>query len=135
MNYNKLINSIKPKFTFNEWGFPKGRREMYESDIVCAMREFEEETFYNEDDYFILDDTNYIKENLTGTDGNKYRHNYFIALLYENKIKNIENKEIGDIKFLNIDECLENIRPYHENKQIIIKKIHNLILNFLNENF
>jgi 8-oxo-dGTP pyrophosphatase MutT (NUDIX family) len=27
-----------------EWGFPKGRRDTQESDWVCALREFKEET-------------------------------------------------------------------------------------------
>lgn len=134
MNHNKLLNSINPLFKTNEWGFPKGRREIYETDTVCAMREFEEETSYNENDYIILDDTKSIKENLIGTNGVNYRHNYFLALVYDSEIKNMENKEIGDIKFLDIDECLEIIRPYHENKKIIIKKIHGLILNFLIKN-
>ena len=92
MNHEKILTSIKPNFTFNEWGFPKGRRETYESDIVCAMREFEEETFYKESDYFILDETNIIKENLVGTNGVSYRHNYFLALIYDKQIKNMENK-------------------------------------------
>jgi hypothetical protein len=134
IKYNNTLQSIYPTFTFNEWGFPKGRREMYETDIVCAMREFEEETFYNENNYLILDDSNSIKENLIGTNGINYRHNYFLALLHNDHIKNMENKEIGDIKFLNINECLDFIRPYHEHKKFIIKKTHNLILNFLIEN-
>lgn len=133
MNNNDLLISVKPKFTFNEWGFPKGRRETYETDIVCAMREFEEETFYNENDYMVLDESNYIKENLVGTNGVNYRHNYFLAIIYKNHIKNIENKEIGDIQFMDLNECLNVIRPYHNNKQSIIKKIHNLILNFFND--
>lgn len=131
---NNLLTLIKPKYLFNEWGFPKGRRDTYETNIVCAMREFEEETFYNENDYLILDESNEIRENLVGTNGINYRHNYFIAFVFKNKIKNMENKEIGDIQFMNINECLSVIRPYHNNKQHIIKKIHNLILNFLIEN-
>lgn len=131
MNNNQLLLSIKPKFTFNEWGFPKGRRETYESDIVCAMREFEEETYYNENDYSILDENNIITENLVGTNGINYRHNYFLAVVHKNKINNFENKEIGDIKFMTLENCLDVIRPYHNNKIYIIKKIHNLILNFM----
>jgi hypothetical protein len=134
MNNSNLLLSIKPKFTFNEWGFPKGRRETYESDIVCAMREFEEETSYNENDYSILDESNIIKENLVGTNGINYRHNYFLAIIHKNEINNNkENKEIGALNFMSLDDCLKVIRPYHNNKQIIIKKIHNLILNFMTE--
>lgn len=135
INNNDLFSSIKPKYFFNEWGFPKGRREIYETDIVCAMREFEEETGYNENDYIVIDENNIIKENLTGTNNINYRHNYFLAILNKNMINmNKENKEIGDIQFFTLNECLKIIRPYHNNKQDIIKKIHNLIINFLVEN-
>lgn len=133
---DNLFKSTKCLYNFNEWGFPKGRRELYENDIVCAMREFEEETNYKENDYIIIDDKYIIKENLIGTNGLNYRHNYYLALLTSNKESNEsnkENKEIADIKLMNINDCLEVIRPYHQNKMFIIKKIHNLISNFLLE--
>ena len=131
MNKNKILSTVKPTYNFNEWGFPKGRRENYETDIVCAMREFEEETYFNENDYSILDELNIIKENLIGTNGINYRHNYFLAIMNNQYISGKENKEIGDIKFMNQDDCISIIRPYHHNKQLIIKKIYNLIANFL----
>lgn len=120
-----------PKYVLLEWGFPKGRREMYESDLICAMREFEEETNYNEDEYYVLNENYAVRENLVGTNGVNYRHNYYLAILYNNTIKSYNNNEIGDIKIMNIDECLSVIRPYHYNKISIIKKIFDLILNFL----
>ena len=44
LNNSDIFSQVTPKFSFNEWGFPKGRRDLYEPDMVCAMREFEEET-------------------------------------------------------------------------------------------
>ena len=136
----KITNSnvflTKSTFSFNEWGFPKGRREIYETDLLCAMREFEEETNFKESEYQILDEQNIIIENLIGTNGKKYRHNYFLALINNQSIlqkKNV-NSEIGDIDFFNINQCLEMIRPYHINKQTIIKNIYYLIINFLIDN-
>ena len=38
---NTFVNS---EYIFNEWGFPKGRRELYEENLECALREFKEET-------------------------------------------------------------------------------------------
>jgi hypothetical protein len=132
---NNIIN-IKPSFDFNEWGFPKGRRELYESDLVCAIREFEEETCINENDYILFEKCNYIRENLIGTNGINYIHNYFLALLENNNINlenNKNNKEIGNIKILNIKECINIIRPYHNEKINIIKRIYLLINNFIKE--
>ena len=132
-NFN-LIKNTKNLFTFNEWGFPKGRRELYESDLVCAIREFEEETFIPEDKYIILEKCKSIRENLVGTNSINYAHNYFLAILNETKSSYDENnREIGDLKIMNLNECLKSIRPYHKNKIRIIKKIYQIVNNFLNE--
>jgi hypothetical protein len=137
---NNLLENIKPNFDFNEWGFPKGRRELYESDLICAMREFEEETYLKEDDYYLIEKCNSIRENLTGTNGIDYIHNYFLALL-NNKtdlnakinLNNNINREIGNIKIMNIKDCINIIRPYHTNKLCIIKIIYTIINNFIKQ--
>jgi hypothetical protein len=134
MNKMNLLNSITPLFAFNEWGFPKGRREAYESDIICALREFEEETDYKDDQYTILEECKHIRENLIGTNGVSYAHNYFLTILHEvNEFHDDTNREIGNIKVMNINECLDVIRPYHKNKIKIIKNIYLTINNFMKE--
>ncbi len=134
-NYDFDNKNMKPSFNFNEWGFPKGRRELYESDIICAMREFEEETYIKENDYIIFEKCNSIKENLIGTNGINYTHNYFLALLHDNLTleNNKNNKEIGNIRIMDIKECIELIRPYHTEKLNIIKTIYLLFNNFIKE--
>lgn len=140
LRLNKLnyIKQINPIFNFNEWGFPKGRREPYESDLVCAVREFEEETNLKENDYTILENCKKIKENLIGTNGINYLHNYFLALLsnlhcrdIDKSINKSSSREIGDIKYLDYDECILLIRPYHLNKIKIINVIYTLINEYL----
>lgn len=133
---HKHIFKTKSKFNFNEWGFPKGRRELYEHDLICAIREFEEETSFSENNYIILDNCDYIRENLKGTNGVNYAHNYFFAIMendYNNNDNNKHNNEIGNMQFMNIYECLNTIRPYHHNKLKIITKVYNIINMFLNE--
>lgn len=136
LSYGHVLSNTKPLFNFNEWGFPKGRRESYESDLVCAVREFEEETTLSENDYVILEKCKSIRENLTGTNGVNYAHNYFLSVLVNNSNSNSideTNREIGQTKILNITECLDRIRPYHKNKIKIIKSIYNIVNNFLLE--
>jgi hypothetical protein len=134
LNHSKILDTIKPLYSFNEWGFPKGRRELYESDLVCGIREFEEETTLTENNYIILEQCKSIRENLTGTNGINYAHNYFLSILNDKSdIIDKTNREIGQTKVLNLDECLERIRPYHENKIRIIKNIYIIINNFLRE--
>lgn len=134
LNYPNIITDIKPLYNFNEWGFPKGRRESYESDLVCAIREFEEETNLEESDYTIMEKCKSIRENLTGTNGINYAHNYFLSIINDNTDgKDENNREIGQTKVLNILECLDRIRPYHKNKIRIIKHIYMVINDFLQE--
>ncbi len=134
LNKIDLIKSVKPLFTFNEWGFPKGRREAYESDLVCALREFEEETDYKDNQYSVLEECKSIRENLIGTNGINYAHNYFLTILHEiNEFYDESNREIGNIKVMNINECLDVIRPYHKNKIKIIKNIYTVLNNFFKE--
>jgi len=136
LNKSDIINNLKPKYLYNEWGFPKGRRELYESDIICAIREFEEETNIKENMYNLLESCSKIKENLVGTNGINYLHNYFLAILNTDKINNIDstNREIGNIKVMSYNECIENIRPYHVNKLKIINVLYELICLYLESN-
>lgn len=134
LNYPEIFIEIKPLYSFNEWGFPKGRRESYESDLVCAIREFEEETGLEETNYTIMEKCKSIRENLTGTNGVYYAHNYFLSIINDNLAhKDESNREIGQTKVLNIAECLDKIRPYHKNKIRIIKHIYMVINDFLLE--
>jgi len=134
MNHIDLIKKTKILYSFNEWGFPKGRRESYESDIICAVREFEEETCYNENKYTILEQCKPIRENLVGTNGINYAHNYYLTILLE-KIECYDksNREIGNVKIMNINDCIDVIRPYHKNKIKIMKYVYNVINDFIKE--
>jgi len=136
LNKSDIINNLKPKYLYNEWGFPKGRRELYESDIICAIREFEEETNIKENMYNLFESCSKIKENLVGTNGINYLHNYFLAILNTDQINNIDttNREIGNIKVMSYNECIENIRPYHLNKLKIINVLYELICLYLESN-
>ncbi len=143
LSYPDILQKTKPLFEFNEWGFPKGRREPYESDLVCAIREFEEETIFGENDYVVLEKCKSIRENLIGTNGIDYAHNYYLSILFgetsltSNNHNNhndlLFNREIGQIKLLDLSECLEKIRPYHKNKIRIVKGIYSIINDFFNE--
>ena len=134
MNHMDILKKIKILFDFNEWGFPKGRRESYESDLVCAVREFEEETCYNENKYILLEECKSIRENLVGTNGINYAHNYYLSILLD-KIESFDlsNREIGNVKIMNINDCIDVIRPYHKNKIKIMKYVYNVVNDFIKD--
>ena len=86
--FNILLKSSSIEYLKNidilydepEWGFPKGRRDGYENDIDCALREFKEETFIeleeNDTDYY------YLRHGAIG-DGNCLYHS-ILNLIEEN---------------------------------------------------
>jgi 8-oxo-dGTP pyrophosphatase MutT (NUDIX family) len=128
-------NTIKPIYNDVEWGFPKGRRDKKnEENIKCACREFEEETGYVSTDYVILNKISPIEEKMTGTNGIKYKHIYYLAVNNRGDIDiptNYDMHEIGDIKWFTYDEAFNSIREYHVDKRKILTSIYTFILNYL----
>lgn len=137
ISIDKLITFTKSKYSSPEWGFPKGRRSGTETDIECARREFHEETGLFDDDYVLFENIKPLVENLDGTNGIKYRHVYFLALLKDNVEpkydKNIKSqwREIGDIGLYNVDDALQKIRPHHTERQKIITNVCTNIIDFI----
>lgn len=125
----KYDNS-KCEYSEKEIGIPKGRRELYESDIICSMREFEEETLIKEDEYIILENE-IIKEEMTGTNGKRYVHKYYIGILKEEKVREVSTNEISGVRLMSLRECLEEIRPYHKRKKEILTSVYNGIKDLL----
>lgn len=124
MNYKKAQN-IYEKLSINElskmminttcisciWEFPKGRKNMNEicddenSDKVCAIREFEEETGIKNNQYTIINDKP-VKVEFTDC-GMTYIYYLYVGFCDNNtldfsfKNHDINNYEISDIKWVN----------------------------------
>lgn len=132
-----FIKNIAPDNLCPEWGLPKGRREKDEPDIKCAVREFEEETGYSHNDYILFGNIEPLVENLIGTNGLKYRHIYYVALLTTNtsphRDENVatQRQEIGDIGLFDIDTSIQKIRNYHTERRNILFSTSMNIMNFL----
>lgn len=136
LNLDFFVENVKPRYSSPEWGFPKGRRNLRETDLACAKREFSEETGFDDTDYKLLDNIEPIEENLIGTNGIKYRHIYYVGLSNNNNNSpkiNLENSvqcnEVGDIKWFTYDEAIKNIRKYHTERREILTKVYMFVLN------
>lgn len=127
-----LINASKTKWQEPEWGFPKGRRDLQEKDLECALREFEEETGYNKNNIKIIENTIPYEELFFGSNYKSYKHKYYLAHI-DNNI-NIYDKyqktEVSKIDWKTYEECLECIRPYNIEKKNLLEKINYIINNF-----
>lgn len=141
LDIQKLINESKTLYSFQEFGFPKGRRNMKETNIACAEREFCEETGYSKEHYDFIKNYPTIHEEFVGTNGIRYRHIYYLVKMKNNapspKInKNdiLQTGEVQNIGWFSYEECLNIIRPYDKAKSTMIENVYNDIIN-MNDNF
>jgi 8-oxo-dGTP pyrophosphatase MutT (NUDIX family) len=127
-----LINLCVKKYTEPEWGFPKGRRNYHEKDIVCGLREFEEETGYKKGDIEIFNNIVPFEEIFTGSNYKSYKHKYFVGII-DNAIIPINNfqiYEISEIKWVPITDVANYIRDYNYEKTNIINDLNILLKTY-----
>jgi len=140
MSLAEYIKRTKTQYDTPEWGFPKGRRSGNEVDLECAKREFTEETGYTENDYILFDNIKPLVEDIIGSNGIKYRHIYYIALLKSDRIPsctgltNSQMCEIGDIGLFDFDNAYNKIRPHHVIRKEIITLMCSQIINCIINN-
>jgi len=125
-----IFDTISANWTEPEWGFPKGRKKKSETALKAALREFTEETGFNESDIDVQKNYPPMVERYTATDSKEYQIVYFLA-----KIKNptkdppkvdssYRSSEISNIGWFTKDDALKKIREYHKEKRSIVKKIN-----------
>lgn len=142
LKYNKLdknvyLNKTSPVWNFTEFGIPKGRRNMKETNRQCAEREFCEETGYTPKDYRMLTIEPHLYESFVGTNGKRYKHVYYIAEILpqaSDPVLDVENKnqmgEVKDILWMSKRESLSVIREYDTAKKEVIEKVFNSFAKF-----
>jgi len=137
LNLDFYVNNVKSLYGIPEWGFPKGRKSRGESNINCAIREFCEETNFSACDIKIITNIKPIIEDITGTNGIKYRHIYYVAEFVSdvNDImkKEHKNNETGDIDFFTYEQAMTLIREYHIEKKNILLNVFMYYLNLISK--
>lgn len=130
-----MRNNLSP-YKEPEWGFPKGRRIRTETDIECAIREFNEETNVPRDAYTILKDIR-LEETFMGLNGIRYRHVYFVALLTSPDLVNVgqkmtymQRREISAIGWKTFAECRAYIRPHHVQREDMVEVLENIVKTY-----
>lgn len=132
----QLIEQHPSKWEEPEWGFPKGRRNPYETDIGCAIREFQEETALTSHDYDILHNTQCISETFFGSNQVHYCHKYYIAVCHPTtevvmKRDNLHMvREVGNIMWCTLEDAIAKIRPDNVEKREILLKAGKIMKNF-----
>tara|TARA_B100000035_G_C21030112_1_gene567979 strand:- start:2050 stop:2961 length:912 start_codon:yes stop_codon:yes gene_type:complete len=133
INLENLLDSLKNNWRETEWGFPKGRRNVRESDIDCASRELMEETGIDKDDYFIYRNIKPYEEIFLGSNNVIYKHIYFLGRYTSDKpitldiTNRVQASEIGAIQWMNLNILESKIRYYNEKRIKIVKHVINNI--------
>tara|TARA_B100001063_G_scaffold230355_1_gene243398 strand:- start:499 stop:1317 length:819 start_codon:yes stop_codon:yes gene_type:complete len=127
-NLENLIKKSKTNWIEPEWGFPKGRRNYQENDILCALREFEEETGYSRKEPCMINNIKPFQEIFTGSNYKSYKHKYFLAYIDNPKQhSNFQKSEVSQMKWLSLEECLKKIRPYNLERIELINNINKVL--------
>lgn len=124
-----LINNAEKVWVEPEWGFPKGRRNANETDIICAHREFKEETGVSQEHYKILGNNDTLTEIFLGSNNIIYKHIYYYGICLTdiepviNSNSMVQLTEVGGIKWCKYKEVLEKFRFYDIEKRNVLKHL------------
>ena len=131
-NLESLINESDSSWVEPEWGFPKGRRNYQEKDLMCGTREFEEETGCNKHGLKIIYNIIPFEELFTGSNYKSYKHRYYVASMDINKnnLNFFQKSEVSKIEWKTYDECVKSIRPYNLEKIDILSRVNNILQNY-----
>jgi hypothetical protein len=145
--YNKYLENIEyvkqkihdslTNWEDPEWEFPKGRLNVGEKAVHGAVREFSEETSIPTNDIVLISNISPFEEYYTSFDNKTYKNTYFLATLYNNMydLNNFQLDEVSKMEWMTEVECINNIRPYHLEKKMIIRTIENILNEYMVVNY
>ena len=132
-----LLESATEAYSDSEWEFPKGRRNVGETNRECAIREFQEETNYTTNDYELIDNIAPLDEEYMGENHIRYKHVYYLGVLRncglvpklsETNLDQIN--EIKDIQWLTEKQAMYKIRDYQTTRKQVISRVFAIVNNF-----
>lgn len=132
---SRYIETSDTNWNEPEWGFPKGRRSVRESEVDCALREFEEETALSRRILRLVTSESPESEVYVGTNGIPYRQVYFIGGCASNSIathqpaNRVMSREVGDIGWFPFEEAYLKIRPSNVEKRAVLGRVHHRVTN------
>lgn len=131
---NDIITNSQTSWNEPEWEFPKGRRIAGESDLKCALREFEEETGIRARSIKILANVAPLNEVFTGSNLKSYQNTYFVAhadaAISNASLENYQKAEVSSIEWKTFDECMNDIRPYNVEKKEMLTNINTMLQSY-----
>jgi 8-oxo-dGTP pyrophosphatase MutT (NUDIX family) len=133
---NTMISEVSNEEQWEEpeWGFPKGRRNYFEKDYECALREFAEETGYDKNSLKNIDNILPFEEIFTGSNYKSYKHKYYLLQMKDSPppkvISPFDNSEVSKVEWKTYEQCMETIRPYNLEKKRLLTNIYKCLKQY-----
>ena len=135
-NAEAVARSTVEALPESPWGFPKGRKCPGETDMDCALREFEEETRIDRRALHPVTGAPIIHEYYMGSDQKMYRTIYYLCLLTyfpsvpilltpQNIRKMTITEEIGSLRWADIGEAF---RRMDASRRRVVRAAHQFLL-------
>ena len=127
-----LITNSPTSWEKTEWGFPKGRRNYQEKELVCALREFQEETGYKKSVVKIIQNVIPFEEIFTGSNFKSYKHCYYLGNMdaSEEPSEPFQFSEVSEMNWFSYNDAIQVMRPYNIEKADILKRIHKIVSEY-----
>jgi 8-oxo-dGTP pyrophosphatase MutT (NUDIX family) len=141
LNFNYIFENSQTRFDDTEWGFPKGRRNIAENDISCALREFAEETGISSKTIRLCNDIKPLEETFSGSNKIRYKHVYYVGKYVSysldsgvplpahfNPDNKVQSKEIKDVRWFTYQEAMSLIREHNVERRELLKRLNATIM-------
>lgn len=134
------VNATSSDHEDTEFGFPKGRRNINESDLDCALREFEEETLIDSGSVTVKLDLGPFEEVFIGSNGVRYRHVYYLAELSSHAeawkdvgikpvVDPIQLREVKAVGWFRADDVMSKIRKESSERRDMFGRVLEVMKN------
>lgn len=133
-NLSYYVENSKTEYIDPEWYFPKGKKDQGETEIESSLREFIEETNVKKEKIKIYKNIK-LEEIHMGSNNKNYKTILYLSEYLDNdyldviknfnkEIKNSFQKiEIGNIKWISLDELKTYFRKYEKSKIELVNQI------------
>lgn len=127
-----LVEESTTYWTETEWGFPKGRHNNQEKDLMCALREFEEETGYSRNSIKLVQNVIPFEEIFTGSNYKSYKHKYYLGCIKNTIDKQdcYQKSEVSKMEWVTYEEAIKLIRPYNLEKIDVLTRVNKLLREY-----
>lgn len=134
-NIDYIMANTTSKYNETEWGFPKGRRNINEGDISCAIREFREETGIPSKHIQLSSHIKPLEEVFSGSNKVRYKHVYYISKMLDD-VDDIsvdpsnkqQCKEIRNIQWFNYNDAQSKIRDTNIERKELLRRLNQAII-------